>query len=84
MADAVQQSRFKLTSTSVPKTRLGLSLAERIKVIEARQMGKSMRQVVNKIFIAMFRNSRQLFTFILMHFSWLLNLDVAKLKFSTL
>jgi hypothetical protein len=64
MADAVQQSRFKLTSTSVPKTRLGLSLAERIKVIEAREMGKSMRQVVNKIFIAMFRNSRQLFTFI--------------------
>lgn len=31
---------------SAPKTRLGLSLAERIKVIEARQMGKSMRQVV--------------------------------------
>lgn len=30
-----------------PKTRLGLSLAERIKVIEARKMGKSMRQVRN-------------------------------------
>lgn len=34
-------------SASVPrrKTRLGLSLSERIKVIEARKMGKSMRQV---------------------------------------
>jgi hypothetical protein len=54
MSDAVQQSRFKLTSTSVPKTRLGLSLAERIKVIEARQMGKSMRQVVKlKLFVAL-------------------------------
>ena len=52
MSDAVQQSRFTLTSTSVPKTRLGLSLAERIKVIEARQMGKSMRQVV-KLFVAL-------------------------------
>lgn len=31
--------------TTAPKTRLGLSLSERIKVIEARQMGKSMRQV---------------------------------------
>ena len=44
MADPAQQSQ--LTSTNpAPKTRLGLSLSERIKVIEARQMGKSMRQV---------------------------------------
>ncbi|XP_057367139.2 uncharacterized protein LOC130688195 isoform X2 [Daphnia carinata] len=47
MTDDAQQSRFKLTST-VPKTRLGLSLAERIKVIEARQMGKSMRQLATQ------------------------------------
>lgn len=83
MADAVQQSRFKLTSTSVPKTRLGLSLAERIKVIEAREMGKSMRQVVNKTLLLCFVthvNYLPLFKC----FSWLLNLDVAKLKFSTL
>jgi hypothetical protein len=53
MSDAAQQTRFKLASTSVPKTRLGLSLAERIKVIEARQMGKSMRQVVKKKIILM-------------------------------
>lgn len=32
--------------SEVRKTRLGLSLSERIKVIEARQMGKSMRQVL--------------------------------------
>lgn len=30
---------------TTPKTRQGLSLSERIKVIEARQMGKSMRQL---------------------------------------
>jgi len=36
---------------TAPKTRLGLSLAERIKVIEARQMGKSMRQVRIFLFI---------------------------------
>ncbi|KAI9563191.1 hypothetical protein GHT06_010649 [Daphnia sinensis] len=47
MADTAQQSRFKLTSTT-PKTRLGLSLAERIKVIEARKMGKSMRQLATQ------------------------------------
>lgn len=43
MADPAQQSQ-PLPPTA-PKTRLGLSLSERIKVIEARQMGKSMRQV---------------------------------------
>ena len=32
-------------SVTTPKTRQGLSLSERIKVIEARQMGKSMRQL---------------------------------------
>jgi len=34
-----------MASTTTPKTRQGLSLSERIKVIEARQMGKSMRQL---------------------------------------
>lgn len=43
MADPAQQSQ-PLPPTA-PKTRLGLSLSERIKVIEARQMGKSMRQL---------------------------------------
>jgi hypothetical protein len=36
-------------SAAAPKTRLGLSLSERIKVIEARQMGKSMRQVFSSL-----------------------------------
>lgn len=43
MATSAQQSQQ--SSSAAPKTRLGLSLSERIKVIEARQMGKSMRQV---------------------------------------
>lgn len=45
MAAPAQQSQQQ--PSAAPKTRLGLSLAERIKVIEARQMGKSMRQVVD-------------------------------------
>ena len=78
----VQQSRFKLSS-SVPKTRLGLSLAERIKVIEARQMGKSMRQVrlIIKKAVTIKSNVERQTPF--QYSSWLLNLAVVKLKFST-
>lgn len=43
---APAQQQTQQQPSAAPKTRLGLSLAERIKVIEARQMGKSMRQVV--------------------------------------
>jgi hypothetical protein len=45
MAAPAQQSPPQQLPPTAPKTRLGLSLSERIKVIEARQMGKSMRQV---------------------------------------
>lgn len=45
MAATVQQDRNPTPTTTPKITRSGLSLAERIKVIEARKMGKSMRQV---------------------------------------
>ena len=52
MAAPAQQTQQP--SSSAPKTRLGLSLSERIKVIEARQMGKSMRQVLHFIHLFIF------------------------------